>query len=280
MSPAGWLAALGIGLLAGAVSGLVGIGGGAIMVPFLYFFLASAGLAGMVPPESDQAAVAHATSLLVIVPISLRGAWLYHRAGRVDWSAGWRMGVAAVVFAVLGARVAVAVPGQALKLVFGLFLLVVAIQLLLGRRPAGESVAPAVGLRTLRALAGGALVGFFSALLGVGGGLVAIPVLLYWLHLPMEKVSATSLAIITFTAAMGALTYGISGQLAGIGPLYYFHLPVALALAVGAFIAVPLGTEAQLRMPTRYLRYLFAAIFLLLGARITVVNLLALLRGP
>ncbi len=105
--------------------------------------------------------------------------------------------------------------------------------------------------------------------------------LLYWLHLPMEKVSATSLAIITFTAAAGVLTYAISGQLdgGGAGALSYFHLPVALALAVGAFIAVPLGTEAQLRMPTRYLRYLFAIVFLLLGARLTVVNLLVLVRG-
>ena len=85
MTGAGWLAALAVGLLAGAVSGLVGIGGGAVMVPFLYFFLSSSSLAGIEIPPGQQAVVAHATSLLVIVPISIRGAFLYSRAGLVEW---------------------------------------------------------------------------------------------------------------------------------------------------------------------------------------------------
>ena len=283
MTLAGWLAALAVGLLAGAVSGLVGIGGGAIMVPFLYFFLAHPGLPGLNIPASDQAVVAHATSLLVIVPISIRGAWLYHRAGRVDWDSVWRMGLASVVFAILGARVAVVVPGQVLKAGFGIFLLVMATQLVVGRRqPPSDARVLEPRDRTVRALAGGAAVGAFSALLGVGGGLVAIPVLIYWLRLPMEKVSATSLALITFTAATGVVAYAVNGQIAQpatTGPLTYFHLPAAFALAIGAFIAVPLGTEAQLRMPAHRLRYLFAAVFFLLGAQIAATNLLNLLRG-
>ncbi|NIP83494.1 MAG: TSUP family transporter, partial [Gemmatimonadetes bacterium] len=62
-----------------------------------------------------------------------------------------------------------------------------------------------------RAAAGGALIGFTSALLGVGGGLVAIPVLIYWLRTPLRRVSATSLAIVAVTATVGALSYAISG---------------------------------------------------------------------
>jgi uncharacterized membrane protein YfcA len=281
MTLGGWLTALGVGLLAGAVSGLVGIGGGAVMVPFLYFFLSRPDLAGIAVPAAEQAVVAHATSLLVIVPISLRGAWLYHRAGRVHWDSVWRMGLSSVVFAYLGAHVAVVVPGQVLKAVFGIFLLVVATQLATGKRGAmPDGAALSGGARTFRALAGGAMVGFFSALLGVGGGLVAIPVLIYWLHLPMEKVSATSLALITFTAIAGVITYALSSQFSGphgAGVFHYFHLPAAFALAIGALIAVPLGAGAQLRMPTHQLRYLFAVVFFLLGARIAVSNLLHLL---
>jgi uncharacterized membrane protein YfcA len=252
------------------------------MVPFLYFFLARPEISGIIYPAADQAVVAHATSLAVIIPISLRGTWLYHRAGRVDWDSVWRMGLSSILFAIVGARVAVWAPAGALKVSFGVFLIVIGTRLVLGKKDAADKSHIDPKARTIRALIGGAMVGFFSALLGVGGGLVAIPVLIYWLHLPMEKVSATSLAIITFTAATGVATYLISGHLAypmASGALTYFHVWAAFALAIGAFIAVPLGTEAQLRMPAAKLRYLFAIVFFVLGGRIVVTNLLDLLRG-
>jgi len=280
MTIPGWLAALAVGLLAGAVSGLVGIGGGAVMVPFLYFFLGHPELSGAQIPATQQAVVAHATSLLVIVPVSLRGAWLYHRAGLVEWRAVWRMGLASVVTASLGARAAVAMPAPLLKMAFGIFLMVIAIRLFIGKRQSeGEGDGAEGQMHTGRALAGGAAVGFFSALLGVGGGLVAIPVLIYGLHVPIRKVTGTSLALITFTALVGVAAYAVSGWAIpdGAGVLTYFQLPAALALAVGALLAVPLGTGLQMRMPTHALRKMFAVVFFLLGTRIIVVNLLSLL---
>jgi len=278
MTLAGWLAALSVGLLAGAVSGLVGIGGGAVMVPFLYFFLAQPEWSGARIPGTEQAVIAHATSLLVIIPISLRGAWLYSREGLVEWNAVWRMGIASLVTAVLGARVAVLVPGELLKLAFGVFLIVIATRLMFGKKRSDEDSESDGGIHTGRALAGGAAVGFFSALLGVGGGLVAIPVLIYWLHVPIRKVSGTSLALITFTALMGVVSYAVSGSLRHPGGvLTYFHLPAALSLAVGAIVAVPLGTGLQLRMPAHRLRLMFAVVFLLLGLRIVSSNVFSLL---
>ena len=282
MSFTGWLAALAVGLLAGAASGLIGIGGGAVMVPFLYFFLSRPELCGASISPDEQAVVAHATSLLVIVPISIRGAWLYHRAGLVEWRAVWRMGIASVLAAVAGARVALAIPGELLKVAFGVFLLAVSIRLMVGKGRDAEPGSPRDELSTGPAIAGGAAVGFFSALLGVGGGLVAIPLLIYALHVPLRKVSATSLAIITFTAFTGVLTYAASGFMADAqtaGPLAYFHLPAALALAVGAILAVPLGTGTQQRLPTRALRWVFAIAIFLLGARILLANVLHLLAG-
>jgi uncharacterized membrane protein YfcA len=250
------------------------------MVPFLYFFLDLPELSGVQVPAAQQAVVAHATSLLVIVPVSLRGAWLYHRAGLVEWRAVWRMGLASVLTASLGARVAVALPGALLKTAFGTFLLVIAARLFIGKATAEATGDWAEShIHTGRALAGGAGVGFFSALLGVGGGLVAIPVLIYGLHLPIRKVTGTSLALISFTALVGVAAYAFSGWAApdGAGATTYFHLPAALALALGALLAVPLGTGLQMRMPTHALRKMFAVVFLLLGARIIIVNLLSLL---
>lgn len=251
------------------------------MVPFLYFFLARSGLSGADVPLDSQAVMAHATSLLVIVPTTVRGAWLYHRERLVRWDAVWRMGLASVITAIIGARVAVAIPGPLLKLAFGIFLLVIAARLVKRRAgPAGDDDLADRSIRSGPALLGGAAVGFFSALLGVGGGLVAIPVLIYGLHVSIRRVAGTSLALITFTAVTGVLAYAVTGWHhagAAAGPLAYFHLPAALALAVGAFLAVPLGTAAQLRLPTHVLRWVFAVLFLLLGARIAISNLLGVL---
>lgn len=248
------------------------------MVPFLYFFLANGSLAGFAIPPDQQAVIAHATSLLVIVPISVRGAFLYRRSGLVEWGAVWRMGIASVVTAVLGARTAIVVPGEFLKLVFGAFLIVISIRLLRGKKSSeAEAEQASAEMRNGRAIAGGAAVGFFSALLGVGGGLVAIPVLIYGLHVHIRKVTGTSLALITFTALTGVLAYAVSGVHDHESVVHYFHLSAALALAVGALVAVPLGAAAQMKMPTRSLRYMFAVVFLLLGFRILLANLLGLL---
>ena len=119
MTLAGWLAAMAVGLLAGRMSALTGIGGGVIVVPFLYFFLSQPELSGAQPPN-ETAVVAHATSLLVMVPISTRGAWLCRRAGLIDWrSASW---VGALLAVPLGTRFQQKLPAQALHWLFaGLF---------------------------------------------------------------------------------------------------------------------------------------------------------------
>lgn len=249
------------------------------MVPFLYFFLNHTQVAGVGVAAHEQAVVAHATSLLVIVPLSCRGAWLYNRNGLVRWDAVRRMGPASVLAAVAGARVAVVLPGELLKVGFGLFLIAVASRLVVGQHPVESESKGGQAQHLVRALIGGAAVGFFSATLGVGGGLLAIAVLLYSLDIPIRKVSGTSLAIIAFTAIAGSLSYVIAGWAQDpslAGAFTYIHLPTSVALAAGALVTVPLGTRLQQRLPTAKLRWVFAAIFFALGARIISTNLISI----
>jgi uncharacterized protein len=111
------ISAIGIGLLAGVLSGLLGIGGGALFVPALVVF---AGLGHL---------DAEATSLLAIVPVALVGAWRQRAYGNLRSREAVALGVLGVCGAALGVVVANAVPERVLEVAFGLFLLVVAVQL-------------------------------------------------------------------------------------------------------------------------------------------------------
>ena len=106
-----------IGLAAGVIAGLLGVGGGSLFVPALTI--------GLGLSQVD----AEATSLLAIVPVALVGAWRQHGNGNTDLRTGMQLGTLAVAGAVAGAVIANAVPERALEIGFGLLLLFVAWQL-------------------------------------------------------------------------------------------------------------------------------------------------------
>lgn len=241
------------------------------MVPFLYFVYDS--LAAVLGPEWTfagdlHATVAHATSLFVIVPTAAVGAWSYRRSGRVSWRTAIPLGLASIPGGILGARIAILLPADILKLAFGVFLVFTAAQLSREGKRAGERplrLSPWVTIPV------GLTVGMFSALLGVGGGLVAIPLMLYVVGLPIEKVAATSLAVIVFAASAGTLTYVASGAgHAGLpaGSLGYVHVSAGLPLLVGSLITVRLGARVNQRMKVKTLRLVFAVLLLVLGLRL------------
>jgi len=273
--------ALGMAFLVGGgvgiVSGLLGIGGGLLMVPFLYLLMGGSSWSGVQVPYEFQAAFAHATSLVVIVPTALAGMLTFRRAGVVEWRTVLPLGGAAALTALLGARVAVALPTDLLKASFGLFLLVMSMRTWRGKRggePEGGGPGPGgarAGIRPIPALLGGGAVGFLSALLGVGGGVVAIPILIHWAGLELRRVVPASIAIILFAAPAGVLGYALSGRgIEGLPPgsLGLVYLPAALAMIPGAVGLAPLGAHWNQRIGLGWLRGLLAALLLLIGARL------------
>jgi uncharacterized protein len=115
-----------LGVAAGAVAGLFGVGGGVVFVPTLTLVL------GLGQLEAE------ATSLLAIVPVAVLGSWRQTRAGTVRWPDALAIGAVSVVTAVLGAVIADAAPGRALRVGFALVLLATAAHLVTGaRRPRG-----------------------------------------------------------------------------------------------------------------------------------------------
>lgn len=277
MAPAAVVTVFAVGLAVGLLSGLVGIGGGVLIVPFLYFYYAHPALFGVEAAAETATVVAHATSLFVIVPTAFRGTLAFHRAGLVVWRAVWPIGLASVVAAVAAARIATLLPPQALRVAFGVLLVVSGVRLAF-RRSAEEVPRPAHELRLSLpvTIAAGATVGVFSALLGVGGGIVAIPLLMYAVGVDVRRVAATSMGIVAITSAAGMLAYAVGGMGAAGRPPWsvgYVDVAVGTVMFLGALVSVPWGAALNQRLNPRTLAYVFAALFVLLGGRLVLENL-------
>jgi uncharacterized membrane protein YfcA len=249
------------------------------MVPFLYVLMESSGWSGVTVPTDYQAAVAHATSLAVIAPTAVSGLLAFRREGVIDWKSVAPLGPPAAVAALIGSRVAVSLPTPLLKTAFGLVILVTGVRMLREGTPSGTSGSLARRHLPWRvAVPAGAVIGFLSALLGVGGGVVAIPILLGLARMDLRRVAPVSIAIMVLAAPAGVLGYAVAGQdLVGMptASVGYVFLPAAAAMLPGAVALAPLGARWNQRMPTRALKRLFALLVIVVGAELIWSNALA-----
>ncbi len=188
----GWLRAAGIGIAAGVLSGLFGVGGGIIMVPLLVAWYAL-----------DQRR-ASATSLLAILPIATASAAGYALTGSVDPRAGLALAVGGVLGGQVGARLLPRTPIPRLQLWFGLLSLATAARLALdGGGPGDAAGGPlAVALLVLVGVAAGVLAG----LLGVGGGIIMVPGLVLLAGADADTARGTSLMVVILTALTASVT--------------------------------------------------------------------------
>jgi uncharacterized membrane protein YfcA len=244
MSPAEIVLGLLVGLVAGVLSGLFGVGGGIVMTPGVQTFL------GVAP------IVALATPLPVIFPTAIAGALRYRAAGELDLrAAGWLI-AGGVPAAGLGALATEVVPAEALLLVTAVLLAWQGVGIVRGsdaRRadPGGRAdVVPTLVI--------GAAAGFVSGLLGIGGGLVMVPLLAGWLGMPLKRALGTSLAAIVGMVVPGTAVHAALGNI---------DWAVALALVVSAVPGARLGSRLALGARERTLR-------LLVGGFLCVVAIL------
>lgn len=234
------------------------------MVPLLYLVYASTDAS-----LSAQTVVAHATSLGVAFVTSALGTWRYARVRAIAWGSALVYAVPGIVTAFLVARVLTRVDGAHwVRAAFGLFLLGSAWDM---ARQARRAPAVEDSQRASHSwfwLAGiGAVGGVLSATLGVGGGLLALPVLLYIGRLPVRAVAPTALAGVCLTTFAGALGYLTAGAGPGVSPtmMGFIDLRMAVPLCLGAAVTVPLGVRVnrKARGPTLY--RIFTVILAMIG---------------
>jgi len=267
----------GMGIVVGVVSGLIGIGGGVLIVPFLYFVYANPDFFGYLADPGTAVVIAHATSLFIIVPTAIRGALTYHRSNLVVWRAVWPIGIGSILAAMIGARLALIIPAEALQAGFGVLLLASGFRLGRKREPPTAEKPHRLRLDLPVTATTGAATGLFSALMGVGGGIVSMPLMLHWVGVDIQRLAATSIGIITITAPAGVLVYMLSAPqgLAPAGTVGHVHILPGVIILLGSVLAVRWGAQWNQRFSAAGLARLFAAAFMVIGAYLIWRNVFA-----
>ena len=238
-----------IGLLAGTFGGLVGLGGGVIMIPLMVGFF-----------KFDQHQ-AHGTSLMALVFTGLAGAVTYYLQGSVDVLAAALLAASAIFTARFGALYANALPEWKLKRAFGIF--VICVSLLLVSKPYLSHLAflahPAGGWVKITALLGsGAVAGFLSGMMGVGGGSIMVPALVLMVGHSQYTAQGSSLLAMVPGGSVGAYTHWRLGNVV---------LKVLPGLIPGILIGTYLGGNLAHLLTEANLRLVFAAVLILMGIR-------------
>lgn len=251
---------LALGVAVGFLAGLLGIGGGMMLVPFMTFLLGQRGVdAGM------AVKMAIATSGATILFTSLSSLTAHHRHGAVRWPLVMRFAPGILLGGLAaGAGVLALVKGRWLALVFALCNFVISWRMMRGARTEAARALPG----TTALVGAGAGIGFISGLLGAGGAFLSVP-FMTWCNVKIHNAVATSAAIGLPIALAGTIGYVVAGlRQDGMPPLAvgYIYVPALACIVVASVLTAPLGARTAHSWPVGKLKKAFAALLFLLGA--------------
>jgi uncharacterized membrane protein YfcA len=249
-----------LGVSTGFLAGLLGIGGGMLMVPFITLIMSSRGIA---PDLAVKMAIA--TSMATIIFTSISSVRSHHKRGAVRWDIVKRLAPGIVVGSMVGSLgVFSLLKGSYLAVFFGLFVSFSATQMFLDKKPKPNRQMPG----TAGQFVAGGFIGFLSGLVGAGGGFISVP-FMTWCNVAIHSAVATSAALGFPIALANVIGYVISGNtLQGLPPnsFGYIWLPALLVIATSSFLTAPYGAKAAHSLPVAKLKRIFASILYVLAA--------------
>ena len=242
-----------LGMATGILGGYLGIGGALLITPVFLAMLKNDGVA-----DELRFKLAFGSALLAIVGTGFSSALTYARMQRVHWPAVRVTGLSALVFSFIGSYLAARSPSFYLQYFFVAFALTnVALMLSpLKTHSAGNHDSSLLKFALI-----GMIAGLVSAYVGVAGGIILVPLFLFWSRLPAEKAPGTSSAVGVLTSVMGTIGYIINGmQVPGLpeGALGFVMPAYALPVLVGAMMGAPLGSKLNKRFGSGVFRKVFA----------------------
>jgi uncharacterized membrane protein YfcA len=252
---------LALGLTAGAIGGLVGIGGSIVIIPVLTLLL------------GRNQHFSQAAAMIINVFVAAAAVVQHQRARAIRWPIAARMVPAGLLFIIAGVEVSNELDAEVLKKIFGVFLLYVVaynvVRLVHDRKPPAQQSPERAGWGRVSAT-GGAM-GLAAGLLGIGGGPVAIPLLQRLSHLPLRQSIATSSAVMVLTAAVGAARKNLTLAHVTDEPVAE-SLLTAACLAPTALLGALIGAWLTHHLPVRWVRVAF--ILLMIWASLDMLGVL------
>jgi uncharacterized membrane protein YfcA len=253
----------GVGAIAGVLAGLLGIGGGLVIVPMLVYIMGIQGVSSEVLMH-----VALGTSMASIMFTSVSSFMAHHKRGAVRWEVVRRIVIGIFTGTFLGSCFAAAMSTGFLKGFFCIFLYVVATQMLMNKKPKPSRDLPG----TLGMFATGNVIGSVSSLVGIGGGTLSVPFMV-WCNIPVHHAIGTSAAIGLPIAVAGTIGYIFNGWGLDSLPVYsigYISLPALLGIASISVLTAPLGVRLAHSLPVDKLKRIFAVLLYVVGTKMLI----------
>lgn len=247
-----------VGAFAGFISGLFGIGGGMIIVPIVLWLLNKLNIGG---DYSQHIAVG--TSFAVMVFTTFSSAWTQHKKHAINWSIVGKMSPAMVVGGLLGSLISRHLSAVFLHYFFIIFVILVSLQIIFNLSPKAARDVPSLWITMLVGL----LIGILSSWVGIGGGTLIVPFLLFC-SISIHHAVGTSSALAWPMAISGAFGYLISGLSIPTLPEYslgFWYLPAVAVLASCTTLFAPFGVKIAHRLPPKYLKRAMGFLILFVG---------------
>ncbi len=250
-----------VGVVAGILAGLLGVGGGLVIVPILAYTFTKQGV-----PYEMIMHLALGTSLASIMFTSISSFMAHNRVGAVRWDIVRQIVIGILVGTFLGSCVASRMSTAFLSFFFVVFLYCVAYQMIRDRKPNPSRELPG----SMGMFGVGNIIGAVSSFVGIGGGSLSVPFMI-WCNIPAHKAIGTSAAIGFPIAVSGAIGYIYSGWHDPNLPAWslgYVYLPAFIGIVAASVITAPFGAKLAHRLPVKRLKQVFAVLLTIMGTRV------------
>ncbi|MDB5764501.1 MAG: sulfite exporter TauE/SafE family protein [Herminiimonas sp.] len=253
------IAFLALGAATGFAAGLLGIGGGMLLVPFIMFLLAAKNF-----PKELTVHMAIATSLATIMFTSISSVRAHHKRGAVSWHIVKLLAPGILIGSWIGPWIGKQMNSAGLALFFAVFVASSATQMLLDKKPAGSrDLPPAPGM-----FGAGGVIGILSGLVGAGGGFISVP-FMTWCNVKIHNAVATSAALgfpIALAGTLSNIYYGMNTPGLPSGSLGFIYLPALLVISATSVLTAPAGARTAHNLPVKSLKKVFAIMLYILAA--------------